>query len=124
VSQQDYKSFPPEQNHWNAFYCSRNVIVAEGYLVSDTCLLRIYVTKSKIGNVWLSGTHLGKNVASAMMVAAKCRTPPLTFFGLDGPQSQHVNEPEAAIFGSEIAKNTLCIPLPKSIPIVELKKSH
>ncbi|MEO1498483.1 MAG: hypothetical protein AAFV43_15165 [Planctomycetota bacterium] len=115
VSRAEYSSFPTDQSHWDSFYCSRRVGVAVGYRVSGTSLLRIYVKLSKVGNIWLSGTDLGTDAASDMMIAAKQREPALSFFGLTGPQSEHIDDPETAMFGAAISANTLCVPLPDSV---------
>ena len=58
-----------------------------------------------------------------MMLLAKMRRPELSIFGLTGPQSKHVNEPETALFGSQITANTLCIPLPNSITNLQVRQS-
>ncbi len=124
VTKTEYSSFPNDQKHWDAFYCSRDLNVAGGYRVAGTSLLRIYVKRGKIKNIWnTGGMHLGRNRASAIMVAAKERRPQLSFFGISGPQSSHINEPETALFGSLIKQSTLCIPVPDSITNHQLSAS-
>ncbi|WP_027721931.1 hypothetical protein [Maridesulfovibrio zosterae] len=125
VTSKEYTVFPRDQRHWNAFYCTRDLRVALGYYTGNSILMRIYIKNDRIDNIWSTGEmHLGRSRASAIMLAAKLREPRLKFFGITGPQSRSLREPETALFGSEIKQNTLCIPVPKSIDINELEQDR
>ena len=116
ISPRNYSTFPVDQSHWDAFYCSRDINVAMGYMGSDNVLNRIFVHKTKISNIWNTGNiHLGRNAASAMMTFAKWKTPPLTLFGLTGAQSNVNREPETAIFGSQIRQWVISVPTPAAV---------
>lgn len=124
VTKAEYSHFEGNQSHWEAFYCSRDLDVAAGYRLPGTTLLRIYIKREKISDIWNTNLlPLEKEEAADIMRAAKDRIPQLRFFGITGPQSEVNQAPETALFGSDINSRVICVPVPNSISKVQIAAS-
>lgn len=124
VTSSEYSQFPLPQNHWISFYCSRDISVARGYRVPGATLLRIYVKRARSVNIWNTGlVPLDDDTSAGVMIEAQAALPIPRFFGITGPQSALITEPETAMFGSEINSSLLCVPFPESISDIQLNAS-
>jgi hypothetical protein len=96
---------------------SADYSVAEGYLLAGTLMLRVYIHRSKINNIFDMGPYadMDSDEASAVMRQAQLKRPVPSLFGLSGPQGGANRDPETAIIGSALGSNLLVMPIPASL---------